>query len=75
MTAVEIGRVCIKTSGRDAGNEVVIIDVKDSPYVVIEGANARRRRCNSKHLHFTSRKINIARNSSREEGEKKRKEQ
>ncbi len=74
MKAIDIGRVCVKTHGRDAGNKVVIIDVKEHPYVVIEGADARRRRCNSKHLHFTGKKIDVSRNASREDVVKKLKE-
>jgi large subunit ribosomal protein L14e len=71
MVAIEIGRVCVKAKGRDAGSKAVIIDVKEPPYVIIEGPDSRRRKCNAKHLHFTGEKIEISRNASREEVSKK----
>ena len=42
---MEIGRICIKISGRDAGNTAIIVD----KYVLIDG-NVRRRKCNISHL-------------------------
>ena len=45
----EIGRICIKTSGRDAGKTALVIDKESDTIVVIDG-NVRRRKCNTKHL-------------------------
>ncbi|HIH10202.1 MAG TPA: 50S ribosomal protein L14e [Candidatus Diapherotrites archaeon] len=68
MELSEVGRVCIKTKGRDAGSIVAIIDSgEDKNYAVIEGAKARRKKCNVRHLLFTDRKINIKKNAAREE--------
>ena len=45
----EVGRVCIKVAGRDAGNKCVVIEVIDNNYVMIDGMT-RRRKCNIVHL-------------------------
>ncbi|MCD6414841.1 MAG: 50S ribosomal protein L14e [Candidatus Diapherotrites archaeon] len=55
----EIGRICVKTRGKDAGKECVIVDVVDENYVLIDGNGIKRRRCNVKHLEPTQRKLNI----------------
>jgi large subunit ribosomal protein L14e len=46
---MEIGRLCVKIAGRDAGNHCVIVDVIDDNFVMIDG-NVPRKRCNVKHL-------------------------
>jgi len=45
----EIGRLCLKTAGRDAGLKCIVIDKLDDNYVLIDG-QTRRRKCNIKHL-------------------------
>lgn len=45
----EIGRIVIKTAGRDAGNTAVVVDTIDGKFVLIDG-NVRRRKCNVAHL-------------------------
>ncbi len=54
----EIGRICIKLAGRDAGREAVIVEILDDKYVMIDG-NVRRRKCNINHLEPSSKKIDI----------------
>lgn len=54
----EIGRLCLKIAGRDAGKECVIIDVLKDNYVMIDGAT-RRRKCNTAHLEPTNKVIKI----------------
>ncbi|HDM22502.1 MAG: 50S ribosomal protein L14e [Methanomicrobia archaeon] len=49
---IEIGRVCTKIAGREAGNKCIIVDVIDKNYVVVSGPKVKRRRCNIKHLEF-----------------------
>lgn len=48
----EIGTVCIKTAGRDAGKQCVVIEAAKDGIVVIEG-ETRRRKCNVRHLEPT----------------------
>ena len=59
----EIGRICIKTAGRDAGNFCVIVDILDDKLVLIDG-NVRRRKCNIMHLEPTNKTIKIAKKAS-----------
>jgi large subunit ribosomal protein L14e len=46
---IEVGRLCVKIAGRDAGKECLIVDIIDETFVMIDG-NTRRRKCNIKHL-------------------------
>jgi len=45
----KIGQFAIKTAGRDAGRECLIVDTSKDGFVVIDG-NTRRRKCSLKHL-------------------------
>ncbi|MBW2988964.1 50S ribosomal protein L14e [Candidatus Woesearchaeota archaeon] len=66
---METGRICIKTCGRDAGREAVILEILDNNHVLIDG-NVRRRKCNMLHLEPTSRKIDIKKGASHEDVKK-----
>ncbi|WP_456418385.1 50S ribosomal protein L14e [Methanocaldococcus infernus] len=66
MAAIEVGRVCIKTAGREAGKVCVIVDVLDKNFVVVDGF-VKRRRCNIKHLEPTEKKIEIEKGASTEQ--------
>ena len=63
MTAVEIGKVCVKTYGREKGKKCVIIDIVDKNYVIVTGpkniTGVRRRKSNVRHLTLTEEKIAI----------------
>lgn len=55
----EIGRVCYKVAGKDAGKICVIVDeAKDKGFVIIDG-DTKRKRCNVTHLEPTSRMLKI----------------
>ena len=45
----EVGRLCIKIAGRDAGLKCVVVESLDENFVMIDG-QTRRRKCNIKHL-------------------------
>jgi large subunit ribosomal protein L14e len=62
----EIGRVCIKLLGRDAGKKCVVIDVIDHSFVMIDG-ETRRRKCNVKHLEPTDKILEVSKNTPRPE--------
>lgn len=74
MSAIEVGRICVKTSGREAGRKCVIVEIIDKNFVLITGpkdvTGVRRRRCNIKHLEPTPEKIEISRGASDEEVKK-----
>ena len=67
LPAVDIGRVCLKTQGREKGNKCVIIDVIDRNFVVVTGPEVRRRRANMDHLMLLEETVEIQRNASDEE--------
>lgn len=58
----DIGRVCMKIAGRDAGMKCVIVDVIDEHYVMIDG-QTRRRKCNIKHLEPLAQEVQITKNA------------
>ncbi|MBW9220856.1 50S ribosomal protein L14e [Methanothermococcus sp. SCGC AD-155-M21] len=66
MSAIEVGTVCVKTLGREAGKTCVIVDIVDKNFVLIDG-NVKRRRCNIKHIEPTDKKIDIEKGASTEE--------
>ena len=55
---IEVGRLCVKIAGRDAGKRAVIVDIIDDNYVLIDG-NVRRKKCNIMHLEPLDDKIKI----------------
>ena len=63
---IEIGRLCIKTAGRDAGLKCVIIDILDNKFVLIDG-ETRRRKCNILHLEPLKDVIKVKKNASHED--------
>lgn len=71
MTAVQVGRIVVKTYGREAGRKAVIVDLVNPNYVIITGPKSltgvRRRRCNINHLEPTDKLIDIKRNASDED--------
>jgi large subunit ribosomal protein L14e len=60
---IDIGRICVKTAGRDAGKKCVVIDVLDQNYVLIDG-ETRRRKCNIMHLEPLDKTVDIKKNAS-----------
>ena len=62
---IEIGRLCLKTSGRDAGCGCIIVDILDEHYVLIDG-QTRRRKCNILHLEPLKDVIKIKKGASHE---------
>jgi large subunit ribosomal protein L14e len=56
---IEPGRVCIKKSGRDAGDKCVVINVLDKKFVEIVSASRKKaRKCNMMQLTPLSQKVN-----------------
>lgn len=71
LPAIEVGRVCVKIAGREAGRKCVIVDVVDKNFVLVTGpvkvTGVKRRRVNVGHIEPTERKIEIKRGDSDEE--------
>jgi len=53
-----IGRICMKIAGRDAGKYCVIVNEIDSNFVEIDG-QTRRRKCNIDHLEPLDKIVDI----------------
>ncbi len=69
--AFDIGRICVKIAGREAGRKCVIVDIINEKFVLVTGPKSltgvKRRRANVKHLEPTPLKINIPKGASDEE--------
>ncbi|MBN2421408.1 50S ribosomal protein L14e [Candidatus Woesearchaeota archaeon] len=63
---MEIGRLCVKTAGRDADGLCVVVDVLDKNLVMIDG-NVRRRKCNVMHLEPLDEVLKIKKGASHSE--------
>ena len=40
MAAIEVGRVCVKTAGREAGEKCAIVEIIDENFVEVIGETA-----------------------------------
>jgi large subunit ribosomal protein L14e len=71
VTAIDVGRICVKLAGREAGRKCVIIDTVDKSFVLITGpknvSGVKRRRVNVNHLEPLQDKIDLKRGASDEE--------
>ncbi len=71
MPAIEIGRICVKVAGREAGRKCVIVDIIDDNFVLVTGPKSltgvKRRRVNIKHIEPLDKVIDIKRGASDEE--------
>jgi large subunit ribosomal protein L14e len=56
MAAIEEGRICVKTMGKDSGDEVTITKVVDRNFVMVKDAKGKESRVSIRHLEPTSRK-------------------
>ena len=65
----EVGRMCVKIAGRDAGKKCVIVDVLENNFVMIDG-QTRRRKCNLKHLEPMETMVKLKKGASNSEVEK-----
>jgi ribosomal protein L14E/L6E/L27E len=60
LALVEVGRVCVKRYGRDAGSRAVITKILDKNFVnIITAERQKERRCNVKHLEFLGEVVDI----------------
>ena len=68
---MEVGRICVKTVGREAGKKCIIVDIVDKNFVLITGpktvSGIKRRRANINHLEPTQEKLDVNRGATDEE--------
>ena len=71
MPAIDIGRICVKLSGREAGKKCIVVDIVDKNFVLATGPKqlngVRRRRVNINHLEPTATKIDVRKGETDEE--------
>lgn len=60
---IEIGRICVKIAGRDAGLKCVVVEDLGKGFVLIDG-QTRRRKCNVAHLEPLEQKLDISKGAS-----------
>jgi large subunit ribosomal protein L14e len=66
MTLFDVGRVCLKLAGRDAGKQCVVVSVLDNTYVLVDGST-RRKKVNILHLEPLAGTLEIKDNASHED--------
>ena len=63
MSLVEVGRICVKLRGREAGKKCIVVERVDKNFVLVTGpqevTGVRRRRSNVDHLNPTKKKVDI----------------
>jgi len=71
MAAFDVGRICVKLSGREAGKKCVVVDIIDKNFALITGppklTTVKRRRVNIEHIEATSERIEIKKGATDEE--------
>jgi len=71
VPAIEVGRICVKLTGREAGRKCVIVDIIDKSFILVTGPKTvtgiKRRRVNINHVEPLQDKIDIKRGASDEE--------
>ncbi len=68
---MEVGRICVKVVGREAGKKCVIVEIVDKNFVLITGpktvSGVKRRRVNINHVEPTEEKIDLKKGATDEE--------
>jgi large subunit ribosomal protein L14e len=71
LPAIEVGRICVKLLGREAGRKCVVVDLTDKSFVLITGpkevTGVKRRRANINHIEPLQETLDIKRGASDEE--------
>jgi large subunit ribosomal protein L14e len=71
LPAIEVGKICVKVTGREAGRKCVIVDVIDKNFVLVTGplevTGVKRRRVNVGHIEPTKDGIDIDRGANDED--------
>ena len=74
MVSIEVGRICVKLTGRETGKKCVIVDVIDKNFALVTGPKSvtgiRRRRTNVDHLEPTVEMVELKKGATDDEVEK-----
>ena len=60
MASIEVGGVCVKIAGREAGEKCAIVEIIDENFVEVVGEAVKNRRCNIAHLEPTEDSIDVS---------------
>ncbi len=63
---IDVGRICLKIAGKDAGKKVVVVDVLEGNFVMIDG-DVKRKRCNIAHLEPLEESVPLKKNALHED--------
>ncbi|MBI2581778.1 50S ribosomal protein L14e [Candidatus Woesearchaeota archaeon] len=58
MSIFEVGRLCVKIAGRDAGRTCVVVEEMSNGYVVVDG-DVRRKKVNVRHLEPLDKTVSV----------------
>ena len=58
MSIFEVGRLCVKIAGRDAGRTCVVVEAMGNGYVVVDG-DVRRKKVNVRHLEPLDQTVEV----------------
>ena len=71
MAGFDVGRICVKLSGREAGMKCVVLDIIDKNFALVTGppktTGVKRRRVNIQHIEATPERVEIKKGASDEE--------
>lgn len=71
MPAIEVGRICVKVTGREAGKKCVVVDLIDKSFVLVTGprkvTGVKRRRVNVSHVEPLPDTVGIKKGASDDE--------
>ena len=71
MAALEVGRVCMKVAGREAGKYCVVLKKENEAFVLVTGpkllTGVKRRKCNVDHLEPLPNLLEVKENAADEE--------
>ena len=59
----DVGRVCIKKTGKEKGRKCAVVEVVDQSYVLVDG-DVKRRRVNIKHLEPQDQIVKITKGAA-----------
>ena len=61
---MDVGRVCVKIVGREAGRKCVVVSTIDDNFVLVDSPEVRRRRCNVRHLKPMGERVDLTKGAS-----------
>jgi len=69
MSIFNVGRVCVKLAGRDAGKKCVVVEQIDARFVMVDG-ETRRKKVSTKHLEPLTQTVEIKEKASHDDVKK-----